>query len=70
MGVQGARPVGIVNSVLLSTSDAIGEVVVALVWDVVDPVVGAVDSALRVLRDRDAVGPRRGRSSPTGSPPS
>ena len=59
MTAQGADPAGIVNSVLLSTSDAIGAVVVALVWDVVDPMVGAVDSALRVLTGRDAVGPRR-----------
>jgi hypothetical protein len=39
MTASGARPVRIVKSVFLSASDAIAEVVVALVWDVVDPVV-------------------------------
>lgn len=50
MKAQAARPVDIVNSVCLSTSDAIGEVVVTLVWDVVDPVARAVETALQVLK--------------------
>ena len=66
MKVQAARPVGIVSSVCLRTSDAIGEVVVALVWDVVDPAARAVDTALRVLDGRS--GARRPDRRPPSRP--